>query len=202
MSCSARGHSSPYSSDCTWEGTDANLLTGNWANRLSMIREHWWDWGLHSFKHTEVGLRSSIMDDRRLLHPEKELSVFSLACAQWAWAYLIYETYNLNLSNGCWTAELHMTHRNAICSGMVLSICFRSRRLIGNFRLTWGYIRCVCSWFNRIPLMVSDASITSVLHENREYLFSYLHCLQVNSHRIWGKPLTCSFMWCLHVRGR
>lgn len=88
MSCSARGHSSPYSSEYTWEDTDANLLTGNWANWLSMSREHWWDCGLHSVKYAKVGFHSSIMDDGWLLHPEKELSIFSLTCARGASAYV------------------------------------------------------------------------------------------------------------------
>lgn len=62
----------------------------------------------------------------------------------------IYEMYNLHLSTRCRTAELHVTHRNTY-SGMLLSICLSSRRLIGNMRLPWCYIHCVCSWFNRIP---------------------------------------------------
>jgi len=37
----------------TSEGTDANLLNGNWAYWLSLLIEHWWDCGLHSLKYTK-----------------------------------------------------------------------------------------------------------------------------------------------------
>lgn len=159
MYSSARGHTSPYSLEHTWEGKDVNLLTGNWANWLSMSREHWWDCGL-------------IMDDAWLLHPEKELSIFSVACAAMSLSTPeIYEKYNLHLSTRCWTAELHMTHRNTILN-KVLSTCLSSRRFTGNSKLPWGYAHCVCSWFNRIPFhgpqCIHNKCIT---WEQRIYIF-------------------------------
>lgn len=148
--------------------------------------------------YTKVRFHSSIIDDRWLLHPE---SCQSGMCSMSLSIPEMYEMYNLHLSTRCWTAVLHMTHRNTIYSGMVLSIFSPP----GDSQVTSDCpeaIFTVSSWFNRISLTVSDAFITNVLHGNTEYLFSNLHCLHVNSNRIWGKPLRCAFMWCLDVQWR
>lgn len=62
-------------------------------------------------KYREVGLHSSITDDR--LHPEKELSILQPGMSPMNLSIPeIYEMNNLHLSTRCWTPELHMTHRN------------------------------------------------------------------------------------------
>lgn len=159
-----------------------------------MSREHWWDCALHFVNTQRWGFIPLPWMSGRAVNFQSGKFPVSSSLSE------IYGMYNLHLSTMCWTAELHMTHSNY--SGEVLSINLASRKLPGNFRLPWGHIHCACHWFHRISLMVSDTFITNVLHGNREYLFSYLHCLQVISHRTWDKPLCSSFMWCLDVRWR
>lgn len=159
-------------------------------------REHWWDCGLHFVNAPRWGFIPISWMTGGAVNFQPGMCSVSLSLSE------IYEMNNLHPSTMCWTAELHMTRRNTTYSGEVLSIDLASRKLPGNFRLPWGHTRCACQWFHRISLMVSDAFITSILHGNREYLFSYLHCLQAKSHRIWDKPLSSSFMWCLDIRWR
>lgn len=161
-----------------------------------MSREHRWDCRLHFVNTQRWGYIPLSWKTGRAVHFQSGMCPVILSLSE------IYEMNNLHLSTMCWAAELHMTHRNTTYSGEVLSIDVASRKLPGNFRLPWGHIHCACHWFDRISLMVSDASIINVLHGNREYLFSYLHCLQVNSHKIWDKPLNSSFMWCLDATWR
>lgn len=159
-------------------------------------REHWWDCGLHFVNAPRWGFIPISWMTGGAVNFQPGMCSVSLSLSE------IYEMNNLHPSTMCWTAELHMTRRNTTYSGEVLSIDLASRKLPGNFRLPWGHTHCACHWFHRISLMVSDAFIISILHGNREYLFSYLHCLQAKSHRIWDKPLSSSFMWCLDIRWR
>lgn len=136
---------------------------------------------------------SSITDDRPLRQPEKAAVNFQSELEH------TWDLWNVQPTPFPLGADLlSFTDTQENYSSTFLSICLSSRRFTDNLRVPQGCIHCDCSWFDRVPLLVSDVFITNVLHGNRGGLFSHFH----NSHRMWGKALSCLFMSCLDVRWR
>jgi len=141
------------------------------------------------------------MDDRRLLHPENELSIFSLTCAQWTSAYLRSmkcTTYTFPLGAELLSCARHTWTLFILVYFYIFYIfLYISVSVPGDSQVTSDCPEAIFTVSVVDSTGYSPWSLTHLqqMHENTEYLFSYVHCLQLNSNRIWGKPLSCSFMF-------